>query len=306
LTQSAANDLKLTLEQSGEYKIVLSVSDNNGATTSSAVYTVKVSEPNRAPVITSLSAEKVEILKGEVVNLSAVASDPDGDAITFAWTTSGGSVVQSSTNVDKATFSASSIGTYTITLIVSDASGLKAVKTLTINVLDVTLSTTASATNVTLGSEVTFNAKFSSGDAVSSAAIWSVLTKPSGSTAAVVANGATATLKPDVAGTYTIKVQATLYGVAYESTVSISASEVTTITPSVDGTVTSGTEILAGAQLRLYNKDDAAIYDATTTSDVNGYFKFDNVPAGTYYLVTYAGNGYITSTQVITITGAQE
>ena len=68
--------------------------------------------------------------------------------------------------------------------------------------------------------------------------------------------------------------------------------------PSLSGHVrdASGNPVF-GAYIQLYN----AGYSATTSSDVNGYYEFDSVPAGTYYLVVQR-DGFTLFTQVVTIT----
>jgi len=47
--------------------------------------------PNQAPTV-SLSADRTEILPGEVVNLTASATDPEGDPLTYEWTSTTGRV----------------------------------------------------------------------------------------------------------------------------------------------------------------------------------------------------------------------
>ena len=47
--------------------------------------------PNQAPTVTC-SAERAQILSGEVVQLHATATDPEGDPLTYTWTTTAGHV----------------------------------------------------------------------------------------------------------------------------------------------------------------------------------------------------------------------
>ncbi len=302
-TYDAKTVSKIKLDTVGIYSVSLEVIDDNNAKTISDTIKVTVVKANQAPIITTLTSDKMSLLRGETATLSVVASDPDNDNFTIAWSaTSGGVIVKDTISVDKATFSSSALGEYTVTVIAEDVNALKSVKTLKINVIDTAISLSASKTGVLTGEEVTLTAIMSSGHAVPSDTQWSFTLKPAGSAVAITPNGATATFTPDIAGTYTVKGLATLNGVNYESTISISASDKAT-TPSVDGYVKSGEDVLEGAMVRLYNKDDVTLFDQTSSTDVNGYFKFIDVPAGTYYLVTYAGNGYIANTEVIIITG---
>lgn len=52
---------------------------------------VSEAAPNQAPTVTC-SASRAEILPGETVNVSATATDPEGDPLTFEWTTTAGRV----------------------------------------------------------------------------------------------------------------------------------------------------------------------------------------------------------------------
>jgi opacity protein-like surface antigen len=52
---------------------------------------ISIQQPNQPPTV-SCAAERSEILPGESVNLSATASDPEGDPLTYAWSATSGRV----------------------------------------------------------------------------------------------------------------------------------------------------------------------------------------------------------------------
>lgn len=86
---------------------------------STTVRTVEVQAafPNRPPVIQSLTATPTDVAPGASVSVICVATDPDGDTLTYIWTASGGVVTGSGSTV---TWAAGQTGTYTITCVVSD------------------------------------------------------------------------------------------------------------------------------------------------------------------------------------------
>ncbi|MBN2056766.1 OmpA family protein [bacterium] len=80
--------------------------------------------PNRAPVITC-RIESEEIIDGQYTRIMADAFDPDGDELTYEWSSTGCSL---SSEGAVARFSAMDCvpGTYTVTVMVSDPGGLSA------------------------------------------------------------------------------------------------------------------------------------------------------------------------------------
>ncbi|QSZ40911.1 hypothetical protein GJV85_01880 [Sulfurimonas aquatica] len=284
----------------GVYTVSLRITDDSNAQTVEEFTKDKltVSAKNAAPIINSLVATSVNLLPGEDTNLSVSASDADGDLISTVWSSTGGTLTS---NNDKASFSATEVGTYTITAKVTDGTHTPVQKSIEVTVESVTFNLSASKTSVITGTEVTLNSSFSDSTIVSSATTWSISSKPAGSTVSVVGDGSSGKISPDVAGTYTLKAQTSLYGITYSKEISISAS--TEIVGNVIEGVIEGAngDILVGAQIRLYNKADSAIYDVMLTSDADGGYKFTDIPAGDYYLVVYAGQDYIQTTQVVTV-----
>jgi len=300
-SSDALQSQNLDITKIGAYTLTLVVVDNDDANATEKL-NIKVTKQNSAPIITSLTSNKVSLLRNEKATLNVVASDPDGDAISVEWSVTPSATL--TTNKDKATFSAASLGTYTVTAIVTDAHGLKTSKKVTLNVVDTTLNLTASKTSVKTGESVTMTAAFSDKHTVPSDTKWSFVKKPSTSSSSLTPNGPTATFTPDVVGTYKVQAIATLNNVDYNSsTMSISATDSSTVTPDIEGVVTSSEteDSLSGVAVRLYNSTDSTLYDQTTTTDSTGKYSFSDVPSGTYYLVIYAGNDYITQTKVITV-----
>ena len=117
--QSIAN---FTVTSAGTYTFTLTVSD--GLLSDSEVVTVTVGDVNRAPIAAisvSPDPDTSAITTETQVTLDGSSSyDPDGDPITsYTWSQPSG-ISLSSTNGVSTTFTATSAGTYTFTLTVSD------------------------------------------------------------------------------------------------------------------------------------------------------------------------------------------
>lgn len=293
---------ELAVETFGNYKVYLEVTDDNNAISRSEKANLVVEKPNSAPVITSLTATSVSLLMTEETTLNVVATDPDGDAVSIVWSANGGSIVADSTTADRATFSTSSIGEYTITAIATDTSGAKAIQTLVITVSSATLSVTTVNSSYILGSDVSLTATMSSEHTIPSSTSWSVVDKPDNSSLTTSSTGASITVTPDVVGTYKVKANTVINGVSFSAEKSFSVQAESTAEADLEGVVKSDTgDTLSGAQVRLYNKTDSTIYDVTVITDSTGAYSFSVVPTGSYYLVVYAGNGYVSQTQIIEI-----
>lgn len=88
--------------------------------------------PNRSPTV-SCAAEPNSVLAGERVRLSARASDPDGDPLTYAWRTNAGELMGSGSTVTLDTTGLRP-GRYTVTSRVSDGTSAAADCTVDVNV----------------------------------------------------------------------------------------------------------------------------------------------------------------------------
>ena len=90
-----------------------------GATPRSIIINVtNTPPPNKPPVVNA--GPDVSTASGTPVALNGSASDPDGDALTLAWTVSGSSCTVTPTNTAVASITCTDPGTYTATLTASD------------------------------------------------------------------------------------------------------------------------------------------------------------------------------------------
>ena len=97
-----------TLPTSGKCKLTVTVSDGNGGTTTGDV-TIQIGAPldaNIAPLLITTFQSEEQINNGATVTLRVVATDPNGDNMTFQWVEIGGPNGTLSTPTSTATTSA--------------------------------------------------------------------------------------------------------------------------------------------------------------------------------------------------------
>jgi outer membrane protein OmpA-like peptidoglycan-associated protein len=102
----------------GTYTISLRLENGRNGTANCSVIVRVAPRPNRPPTI-SCSADRTTVTVGDPVEITAVASDPDNDPLTFSWTSSGGRLEGTGTAVRFHTRDVSP-GAYTITGRVDD------------------------------------------------------------------------------------------------------------------------------------------------------------------------------------------
>ena len=74
----------------GEFEISVTVDDGKGGTATRNLTITVVA--NQRPAITSVTAEPVKIIPGETSTITCVATDPDDDILSYAWSATGGTV----------------------------------------------------------------------------------------------------------------------------------------------------------------------------------------------------------------------
>ena len=74
---------------SGDYNVTVKASD--GVLFATQSFTVTVSESNHAPVISNLSADPPSVNINQTTTITCIASDLDGDPLTYDWTVNAGS-----------------------------------------------------------------------------------------------------------------------------------------------------------------------------------------------------------------------
>jgi outer membrane protein OmpA-like peptidoglycan-associated protein len=109
----------------GKYSVTVKVDDGHGGTANSTADVTVVPRPNRPPTIAECAANPASVTPGQPVRISATASDPDNDPLTYAYTVSGGKVTGSGARVQLDTTGLAP-GQYTITCQVDDGRGGKA------------------------------------------------------------------------------------------------------------------------------------------------------------------------------------
>lgn len=87
------------------------------------------------PVITSIVSEKNEIFINRKTLITATAYDPDGDPITYEWTSSGGTISPTDLPYKVEWIAPPVGGVYTVTVKVMDINGLSAMRSTTITVV---------------------------------------------------------------------------------------------------------------------------------------------------------------------------
>jgi DNA-binding transcriptional regulator of glucitol operon len=112
----------------GEYTIMVKVTDGRGGE-ATAELTIGVAV-NHSPAIDSLTAERQKVRKAMTSTIECTASDPDGDELSYTWSTSGGSISGEGSVVTWV--APNTFGTYTITVTVTDGRGGQATQSIEI------------------------------------------------------------------------------------------------------------------------------------------------------------------------------
>jgi hypothetical protein len=116
----------------GTYTVNAKVDDGKGGTATCSADIAVAPKPNQPPTI-SCSTDRSPILPGERTGITAAASDPDGDPLTYSYTASGGTVNGSG---PKAEFDSTGLapGSYTVRCSVDDGKGGTADASTTVDV----------------------------------------------------------------------------------------------------------------------------------------------------------------------------
>jgi hypothetical protein len=117
-------------ESGGTYDIMVKVSDGNGQEVSDSIsVSVRVNHP---PIITALTADPNPVVPSSSCQLRCVSEDADGDDLTYEWAREGGDISGEGSEV---TWTApGAVGTYTVTVVVTDGLGGESSSSLSINV----------------------------------------------------------------------------------------------------------------------------------------------------------------------------
>ncbi len=189
---------------SGAYTATVTVSDaTGGQATASLLIDVR---PNQPPTIERLTSESSLVRFGDRVAVECLASDPDGDEISYQWSANGGAFSGDGSSV---TWRASdTTGGYTLTVVAKDTKGGEASSSLVINVRlnepPAIEQLTAEASSVGLGDSVAIDCLASDPDGDEVSYQWSA----NGGAFSGEGSGATWTA-PDTAGDYVVGVTVT-------------------------------------------------------------------------------------------------
>ena len=125
-TSVSGSVVTITAQGPGTATVTITARDDERATATQQV-SVTVPQPNRAPRrVGSIPAQTVEVGRRATVNASSYFSDPDGDPLTYAASSSNGGVAGVSVSGSTVTIAAASPGSATVTVTARDPDGLTA------------------------------------------------------------------------------------------------------------------------------------------------------------------------------------
>ena len=84
--------LKTSSINPGPVEVRATVADGRGETTDARLVITVTQRPNKSPTIAQIEIIPARVMRGERTSVRASASDPDGDALRYQWTTSGGAI----------------------------------------------------------------------------------------------------------------------------------------------------------------------------------------------------------------------
>ncbi|MFK7913039.1 MAG: PKD domain-containing protein [Pseudomonadales bacterium] len=223
---------RFTTDRAGTYVARLIVNDGQVDSAADTVNIISTSG-NAAPVANAGNDRTVDV--GSLVQLSASGSnDPDGDSLTYSWSItsrpSGSSAALNSTTSGSPRFTADVSGSYSVRLVVNDGSLSSSPDTINITANsgnNLPVADAGSNQSVTTGQLVQLNGGNSSDtDGDSLTYTWSVVSRPSGSSATLNStSGASTSFTADRSGNYTVRLVVNDgTGNSAPDTVSISAS----------------------------------------------------------------------------------
>jgi hypothetical protein len=120
ISGSGANVNWTAPEAPGTYTVSVAVSDGHDGIATEAII-ISVLAPNTPPVIESLTTDCPRVKPGGHGTITCVASDPDGDELTYTWTAERGAI--SGEGPEVVWTAPSEYGYYAITVTVSDGRG---------------------------------------------------------------------------------------------------------------------------------------------------------------------------------------
>jgi hypothetical protein len=135
VTAEASNAAAVVIYRAAATNVTVTANQTASVTFTMQDVTPRPGYTNNAPLITASFASNVTPAPGEILTVRVTASDLDGDALAYAWTASGGTFAPVSANVAQLQWTApAGGGTQTLTVRVTDARGLYAETTITLNV----------------------------------------------------------------------------------------------------------------------------------------------------------------------------
>ena len=299
----------LSYTSAGTYSVAATAAD--GSLASSQTFTWTVTNVNRAPTLTApanrTSAENATI------SLQLVASDPDGDAVTYSATGLPPSLtVNVTTGLISGTLSYTSAGTYSVTATAADGS-LASSQTFTWTVTNVNRAPTLTApANRTSAENATVSLQLVASDPDGDAVTYSATGLPPALTVNVTTGLISGTLSYTSAGTYSVTATASDGTLSNSKTFTWTVTNVNrapTLTASPDQTSAENTTV--SLQLVASDPDgDAVTYSATglpptltvnaATGLISGTLSYTS--AGTYSVTATASDGSLASSPTFTWT----
>ena len=190
-------------DEVGPVTIRVDVSDGHGGTASAEV-TVEVA--NRPPAVT-VSCDPCDVPRGGEVALTATASDPDGDSLTYDWSAPAGRFSEATDAATARWTAPDEVGPVTIRVDVSDGHGGTASAEVTVEVVNrppASVTVSCDPCEVPRGGEVALTATAADPDGDSLTYDWSA---PAGRFSEATDAATTRWTAPDEVGPVTIRVE---------------------------------------------------------------------------------------------------